>query len=97
MKTIDFNDLKADLLSDPEVRAEYDALEQDFALANELISARARAGLSQADVAARMGTTQSTIARLESGRSLPSIRTLSRYAAAIGSRVEVRLIQQPGT
>lgn len=97
MKTIDFNDLKADLLSDPEVRAEYDALEQDFALANELISARARAGLSQADVAARMGTTQSTIARLESGRSLPSLRTLSRYAAAIGARAEVRLIQQPGT
>lgn len=97
MKTIDFNDLKADLLSDPEVRAEYDTLEQDFALANELISARARAGLSQADVAARMGTTQSTIARLESGRSLPSLRTLSRYAAAIGARAEVRLIQQPGT
>lgn len=97
MKTIDFNDLKADLLSDPEVRAEYDALEQDFALANELISARAQAGLSQADVAARMGTTQSTIARLESGRSLPSLRTLSRYAAAIGARAEVRLIQQPGT
>ena len=97
MTTIDFDDLKADLLSDPEVRAEYDALDQEFALANELISARARAGLSQADVAARMGTTQSTIARLESGRSLPSLRTLSRYAAAIGARAEVRLIQQPGT
>ena len=96
MTTIDFDDLKADLLRNPEVRAEYDALEQEFALANELISARARAGMSQADVAARMGTTQSTIARLESGRSLPSLRTLSRYAAAIGARAEVRLIQQPG-
>jgi DNA-binding XRE family transcriptional regulator len=96
MTTIDFDDLKADLLSDPEVRAEYDAMEQEFALANELISARARAGMSQADVAARMGTTQSTVARLESGRSLPSLRTLSRYAAAIGARAEVRLIQQPG-
>jgi DNA-binding XRE family transcriptional regulator len=96
MTTIDFDDLKADLLRNPEVRAEYDALEQEFALANELISARARAGMSQADVAARMGTTQSTIARLESGRSLPSLRTLSRYAAAIGARAEVRLIQQTG-
>lgn len=93
MKTIDFDDLKADLLKDPAVRAEYDALAEEFAIARELIAARARAGLSQAEVAARMGTTQSTIARLESGRTLPSLRTLSRYAAATGSRTEVRLVQ----
>jgi len=97
MTTIDFADLKAGLLRDPAVRAEYDALEEEFAIASELIAARARAGLSQAEVALRMGTTQSTIARLESGRNLPSLRTLSRYAAAIGARAEVRLIQQPGT
>lgn len=93
MKAIDFDDLKADLLKDPSVRAEYDALAEEFAIARELIAARARAGLSQAEVAARMGTTQSTIARLESGRTLPSLRTLSRYAAATGSRTEVRLVQ----
>lgn len=96
MKTIDFNDLKADLLRDPQVRAAYDALEEDFAIAGELIAARSRAGLSQDEVAARMGTRRLTIARLESGNTLPSLRTLSRYAAAIGARVEVRLIQQPG-
>jgi DNA-binding XRE family transcriptional regulator len=91
--TIDIADLKADLLRDPEVRAEYDALEEEFAIASELIAAQTRAGLSQAEVAARMGTTQSTVARLESGRTLPSLRTLSRYAAATGSRVVVRLEQ----
>lgn len=91
MKTIDFADLKADLLRDPEARTEYDALEEEFAVASELISARARAGLSQAEVATRMGTTQSTIARLESGRTLPSLRTLHRYAAATGSRAVVHL------
>ena len=93
---IDFADLKTDLLRNPEVRAEYDALAEEFAIASELIAARARAGLSQAEVAARMGTTQSVIARLESGRTLPSLRTLNRYAVAIGARAEVRLIQQPG-
>ena len=58
MKTIDFIDLKSDLLSDPLVRAAYDALEEEFAIASDLISvrARARAGLSQDEVAARMGT-----------------------------------------
>lgn len=56
MKTIDFNDLKADLLCDPQVRAAYDALEEEFAIASELIAARARAGLSQDEVAPRMGT-----------------------------------------
>ncbi len=91
MKTIDFADLKADLLRDPEARTEHDALEVEFAVASELIAARARAGLSQAEVATRMGTTQSTIARLESGRTLPSLRTLRRYAAATGSRAVVHL------
>ena len=95
MTTIHFDDLKADLLRDPEVRAEYDALEEEFAIASELIAARARAGLSQAEVAARMGTTQSTIARLESGRTLPSLPILRRYAAATGSRVVVHLEKKP--
>jgi DNA-binding XRE family transcriptional regulator len=93
--TIDHADLKADLLRNPEVRAAYDALEEEFALARELIAARARAGLSQAEVATRMGTTQSTIARLESGRTQPSLRTLNRFATATGSRAVVRLVAQP--
>lgn len=84
-------ELKGRLLEDPETRAEYEAMENEYAIARELIAARTRAGLSQAQVAERMGTSQSTIARLESGRTLPSLRTLDRYARATGSRTVVRL------
>src|ERR1700692_1139071 len=69
----------------------YDALAPEFEIAAELLRARLRAGLSQADLAARMGTSQSTIARLESGQTLPSTKTLLRYAEATGSRFHVRL------
>lgn len=55
------------------------------------LKARARAGLTQSELAERMHTTQSTIARLESGRTMPSMRTLARYAGATGSRAVVRL------
>ena len=80
--TIAFEDFKARLLADPEVRAEYDALAPEFEIASELLRARLRAGLSQAELAARMGTSQSTIARLESGQTLPSTKTLLRFAQA---------------
>ena len=86
--TIPFEALKARLLADPEVTAEYDALAPEFEISAELVRARLRAGLSQADLAARMGTSQSTIARLEGGLSLPSTKTLLRYAQATGSKVE---------
>jgi ribosome-binding protein aMBF1 (putative translation factor) len=86
---IKFKDLKARLLKDPAVRKEYDALEEEFALIAAVAKARARAGLSQAELAKRMKTTQSTVARLESGRSLPSTRTLSRFAKATGHRLKI--------
>lgn len=91
---IELADLKQRLLAEADTRAEYDALETEFAIARELIAARARAGLSQAQVAERMGTSQSTIARLESGRTLPSLRTLDRYARATGSHAVLRLEAQ---
>ncbi len=84
-------DLKARILANPEARTEYDAQAPEFNLARELIAARSRAGLTQSELAERMNTTQSTIARLESGRTLPSMRTLTRYAEATGSRAVVRL------
>ncbi len=89
MKTLE--QLKADMLATPAVKAEYDTLADEFDMAHELIAARARAGLTQADVAARMGTTQSVIARLEGGKRQPSMRTVQRYAQAIGCRAVVRL------
>src|SRR2546423_7740032 len=89
--TIPFEKLKARLLANPKVKTEYDALAPEFEIAAELLRARLRAGLSQADLATRMGTSQSTIARLESGQTLPSTKTLLRYAEATGSRFHVRL------
>jgi predicted transcriptional regulator len=89
--TIQFEKLKARLLANPRVKAEYDALAPKFEIAAELLKARLRAGLSQAKLAARMGTSQSTIARLENGHTLPSTKTLLRYAEAIGSKFQVRL------
>jgi len=86
-----FDRLKARLLANPKVKAEYDALAPEFEIAAELIKARVRAGLSQAELAARMGTSQSTIARLESGQTLPSTKTFLRYAKATGSKFHVRL------
>jgi ribosome-binding protein aMBF1 (putative translation factor) len=90
-------DLKARLLKDPEVRKHYDALEEEFALMAEVAKARARAGLSQAELAKRMKTTQSTIARLESGRGLPSTRTLGRFAKATGHKLKISFEPVRGT
>ena len=82
---------KARILANPEARAEYEVQAPELELARELITARTRAGLTQSELAERMHTTQSTIARLESGRTTPSMRTLARYAEATGSRAVVRL------
>lgn len=83
--------LNRELLVDPAVRREYDALAPEFELIEALLSARCRAGLTQAQLAERMGTTQSVIARLEGGHTTPSLSTLSRYAEATGSRLRVAL------
>jgi len=83
---------KKKMLADREVRAAYDALADEFDLARELIAARVRAGLTQAEVAARMGTTQSVVARLESGAQMPSVNTLLKFAKATRSRPIIKLL-----
>lgn len=85
-------EVKAQLLQDPEVSVEYEKQQPEFAIARELIAARVRAGMTQAELAQRMSTTQSTIARLESGRMMPSMRTFARYAQATNCRTVVRLV-----
>ena len=84
-----FNTLHKKWMKEPGYRKEYEALEEEFALMAEVAKARARSGLSQAELAKRMKTTQSTIARLESGRGLPSTRTLGRFAKATGHRLKI--------
>ena len=78
---------------DPEFMKEYDALEEEFARANMVIGARAHADISQAELAERIGTSQSAIARLESGRFKPSTRTLEKLAAATG--MKLRIVLEP--
>lgn len=84
--------IKKKMLADREVRAAYDALADEFDLARELIAARVRAGLTQAEVAERMGTTQSVVARLESGAQMPSVNTLLKFAKATRSRPIIKLL-----
>lgn len=88
-KYIPVEEAAKEWLKDPEFVAEYDALEEEFALAAALIQARGAADMTQAEVAEAMGTTQAVIARLESGRTMPSTRTLQRFAKATGSRLRI--------
>ena len=83
-------------LARPDVKKAYKDLAAEFSFLDEVLKARAESGLTQAEVAKRVGTTQSAIARLESpeGKHSPSISTLQRYARALGYRVEVRFVKE---
>lgn len=90
---------KARALARPEVRAEYDKLAEEFELLDEILKARAASGLTQAQLAERIGTTQSAVARMENAlangrKHSPTIATLRRYAAALGYRVQVRFVKE---
>jgi transcriptional regulator with XRE-family HTH domain len=89
-------ELKARALERADVKAEYDGLDEEFRFLDEFLKARAAAGVTQAEVAERIGTTQSAVARLESGRGKhsPSIATLEKYAHALGCRLELRLVNE---
>ncbi len=84
--------LRTRLLANADVKAEYDRLGPIFAVVGEMIEARQQAGLTQAEVASRMGTTQSVVARLEAARHMPTFTLVTRYAAAIGHRVALHLV-----
>ena len=90
--TIPFSQLRKKWRKDPKYLREFEALNPEFALARGLIEARAEAGLTQEEVAQRMGTSQPTVARLESGHK-PSLKTLERYAEAVGMKVDIRLVK----
>ena len=83
-------------MKNPKYRREYQRLEEEFSLAAALIEARARAGLTQQQVAQRMKTTQAVIARLEGGRSKPSTRTLEKYAKATGTKLKISFEPKEG-
>ena len=87
--TIALGSLKRRWMKEPGFKDGYDALAPEFAVASALIAARTQANLSQAQLAKKMGTSQSTIARLESGSAKPSLATLERFAKATGMRLRV--------
>ena len=91
-------DFKAQALARPDVRRKYEGLREEFEILDEILKARAEAGVTQAELAARIGTTQSAVARLETamGKHSPSIGTLKRYASALGYRLQVRLVKEEG-
>ena len=80
-------DLHKKWLKEPKYKKAYDALEEEFVLASAVMDVRNRAGLTQEALARKMGTTQPVVARMESGRMRPSMRTLERLAEATGSRL----------
>ena len=94
-KFIPVRDVAKEWFKDAEFKAAYDELEEEFALATALIQARMQADMTQEQVAKAMGTTQAVIARLESGRSMPSTRTLERFAKATGTRLRVSFEPSP--
>lgn len=88
-------DFDARLFSRPGVQSAYDALEAEYAALGALLKARKASGLTQAEIAQRMGTTKSAVSRLESSfgneKHSPSFSTLRKYAQALGKKLEVRL------
>ena len=89
--------LKKAALSKPGVRTEYEVLGPEFELLRQILSARNNAGLSQAEVAERMGTHAPAITRLESalssGKHSPSVNTLKRYAQAVGCELQIKFVR----
>jgi DNA-binding XRE family transcriptional regulator len=98
MKT--HKELVKKMLKSPAVKSAYEAQAEEFALLDVLLEARHRAGMTQSQVAEKMGTKTPAIARLEAGggakRHSPSLATLRKYAEAVGCRLEVRLLPRVG-
>jgi predicted transcriptional regulator len=86
---IRFEDFKKMVLADPEVRKEYEAQKTEFEVAHALIKARIAAKMTQLDVARKMKTSQSQVARLESGEHFPTIQTIYKYAKAINHKIRL--------
>lgn len=79
------------MISCPEYKAAYDALEQEFSIANALIKARAEAGMTQKDVSEKLGISQPAVARMESGKNI-SIKSIARYAKAVGRPIYLEIL-----
>lgn len=82
-----FEEFMANAMKDPEFKIEYDKLQPEYELINKLIEARIKKKMTQKDIANRMGTKQSALARLESGNSNPTIKFIQKLATALGTDI----------
>lgn len=87
-----FQDFLSEQLNDPEIRAEYDALDPEFAIMQAMINARKARGLTQQELAARTGIAQADISKLERGSANPSLKTLQRLAAGMDMKVKIEFL-----
>ncbi|MGN0474267.1 MAG: helix-turn-helix domain-containing protein [Acutalibacteraceae bacterium] len=90
-----FNDFLKEQLKDPEMRAEYDALEPEFAIIQAMIDARKASGLTQQQLSERTGIAQGDISKLENGSANPSLKTLQRLAAGMGMQLKLEFVPMP--
>lgn len=88
-KFTNWEDFRKEVLSDPEVKKEYDALEAEYALIDSLISARLSKKMTQSELAKKAGMKQEAVARLEGGDSNPTLATLSKIAKALDKKVVI--------
>ncbi|MBL7065172.1 MAG: helix-turn-helix transcriptional regulator [Anaerolineae bacterium] len=89
MRTLE--DLKQELMENPEFVREYEALEPEYQIARQLIALRLAHGLTQADLAARAGTQQVSVSRVETGATVPTLPLLKKLAQAMDAHLEIRL------
>ncbi len=91
-----FNQYLTEQLKDSSFKAEYDALEAEFAIIQAMITARQKTGMTQKQLAERTGIHQSDISKLERGNGNPSLRTLSRLAEGLGMKLKVEFTSLAG-
>ncbi len=94
--SMSWKSVRTSVLADPEVRAEYEALEDEFDLARTVIALRSESGLTQRELAERIGLKQPQLARIEAGRQLPKLETLARLAAGAGYALEINFVPKTG-
>ncbi len=87
-----FNDFLKEQLKDPEIKAEYDALDPEFAVMQAMIDARKLKGITQKELSKRTGISQGDISKLESGNGNPSIKTLQRLAKAMNMSLKIEFV-----
>lgn len=91
---LDFDEFLEKSLKNPKIKAEYDRLQPEFAVINAIVEARKTNGMTQKILARKIGTKQSVISRLESGRANPSVAFLQKFAKALNTYLEIKFVSR---